>query len=701
MRTIVHLDADAFFAAVEQASDPKLRGKPIAVGGEKRGIIASASYEARKFGVYTPMPTMRARKLCPKLIVLPGDFERYEQFSTWMFSYAYDFTPDVEQTSIDEGYFDLSATRKSPVEIALTIRKAIGQKLKIIVSEGIGTNKLVSAVASKLNKPAAFEEVLPGSETAFLHPLANKWLPGIGPKTSLRLNAAGLVLIRHIAATPLDMLGLVLGNQAASIRQFAHGIDERPLVPVREPQKSFSQQETFASDLTDEGYVEATLRRMADNLFTKVREEGRSIRTLTVKVRYNDMGEDQTNESLREPTDLETDVYARLHTMLRMAWKRRVSLRLVSLKLSHVYDGRFCSELPLEVSAQRQDARARLAIVIDELRKMRGHSIILRGHDFRLMNPPTDAAATATKPEARPNRRHVAPMKRAISSYVPLRVHSHYSFLDSTLSPTAIVELAKRHGLSSVALTDTGNLHGAVEFVEAAKKAGVKPILGAEVRVGDQPLLLYVESACGYHNLCRLLSRHAELAAVHDDEGSVAARQRLPFRRNEFDGLTDGLIGVSEDVRLAEMFPNRFYGMVTGPKTAGEFSVAACPEIRYATSDDRQKYDIVQSIRTLTLLRQEHPHKRRGGRLHFRTPAEMAAGCQDHPDWLRHTFEIAESCNFAFPFGKPQFPVFTPPDGSPPSDYLRRLVFQGLRERYGFRADQFRPQVMEELGIIN
>src|SRR5678815_4705674 len=149
-RVIVHLDADAFFAAVEQAADPKLRGKAIAVGGERRGIIASASYEARKFGVYTPMPTVRARKLCPKLIVLPGDFERYEQFSTWMFGYCYDFTPDVEQTSIDEGYFDLTANRtKSAVEIAQIIRRAIGQRLKITVSEGIGSNKLVSAVASK------------------------------------------------------------------------------------------------------------------------------------------------------------------------------------------------------------------------------------------------------------------------------------------------------------------------------------------------------------------------------------------------------------------------------------------------------------------------------------------------------------------------------------------------------------------------
>jgi nucleotidyltransferase/DNA polymerase involved in DNA repair len=134
--------------------------KPIAVGGEKRSIIASASYKTRKFGVYTPMPTMRARKLCPKLIVLPGDFERYEQFSTGMFSYCYDFTPDVEQTSIDEGYFDLSATRKSPVEIALTSRKTIGQKLKIIVSEGRSTaleEFQVSLDAAIRNGESAYE----------------------------------------------------------------------------------------------------------------------------------------------------------------------------------------------------------------------------------------------------------------------------------------------------------------------------------------------------------------------------------------------------------------------------------------------------------------------------------------------------------------------------------------------------------------
>ena len=245
MRAIVHLDADAFFAAVEQASDPKLRDRPVAVGGEKRGIIASASYEARRYGVYTPMPTAKARKICPNLIVLPGDFERYEQFSNWMFGYCYDFAPDVEQTSIDEGYFDLTGTRKPAAEIALTIRKAILQRLKITVSEGIGTNKLVSAVASRLTKPAAFYKVPPGGEAAFLHPLPNKWLPGIGPKTSVRLNAAGLAAIHHIATTPLYLLQLLLGKQAATIRQFAHGVDDRPLTPPARAAEVIQQTRNF------------------------------------------------------------------------------------------------------------------------------------------------------------------------------------------------------------------------------------------------------------------------------------------------------------------------------------------------------------------------------------------------------------------------------------------------------------------------
>ena len=214
-RTIVHLDADAFFASVEQAADSRLRGKPIAVGGGKRGIIASASYEARQFGIYTPMPTARARKLCPKLIVLPGDFERYEQFSHWMFGYCYDFTPDVEQTSIDEGYFDLSASRqKPPVEIAL--RRPPGHR-------PIAENHPSARASPPTNwsarsppnstSPPRSRQVPPGGEGPFLHPLPNQWLPGIGPKTAHAIERwPGWRKSGTSRRTPLEMLELAAGR---------------------------------------------------------------------------------------------------------------------------------------------------------------------------------------------------------------------------------------------------------------------------------------------------------------------------------------------------------------------------------------------------------------------------------------------------------------------------------------------------------
>ncbi len=284
--------------------------------------------------------------------------------------------------------------------------------------------------------------------------------------------------------------------------------------------------------------------------------------------------------------------------------------------------------------------------------------------------------------------------------YVPLRTHSHYSFLDSTLPPAAIVELARQHGMSAAALTDTGNLHGAAEFAKAAQAAGIKPIFGAELRVGGQPLLLYAESTPGYHNLCRLLSRHAERAAADADEASVANQQRHPCRREQLAGFTEGLIAVSENATLAGLFPSSFYRLVTSRETPDDFPAVACPGIHYAAPEDRRKYDIVQSIRTLTLLRERHPEKRSGGRLHFRSPAEAAVACQERPEWLRHTLEIAERCNFQFPFGKPQFPDFDPPDGSTARAFLRKLVVEGLRRRYRKRAPRFASQVEEELNII-
>ena len=698
-RAIVHLDADAFFASVEQASDPRLRGKPVAVGGEKRGIIASASYEARKFGVYTPMPTVRARRLCPRLIILPGDFEKYERFSRWMFSYAHDFTPDVEICSVDEGYFDLTGARRSPVQIAETIRRAIHQSLKISVSEGIAVNKLVSQIASKLNKPAAFFFVPSGEETAFLHPLVNRWLPGVGPLLANRLNAAGLVHIGQIAQTPLDFLGCLVGKGAPQMRDFANGKDDRPVVAAPPEARSYSKQETFEEDTTREEFVEAVLRRMADLLMTAVRQDGKGIRTVTVKIRYNDMSEDQRSESLQEPTDLETDIYPRLRPMLQQAWKRRVSLRMVSLRFSNIYSSFLRSELPLGEETQRYEARHRLARAVQELRSEYGPRAVMRGHDL-LLSRACRAGSRRTRTGktlgSLPVPCRIALPRKA--TWIPLQVHSHYSFLDSTLSPEAVVELATRYELPAVALTDHENLHGAIAFFQAAKAAGIKPILGTEIRLRSSLLHLYVENARGYRNLCRILTH------ISHDSGKMQAGGHLPAC---LDGVqTDGLIATATDPLLARSFPGRFYLEVENGKAFGRMgapndlpTVASFP-IRYAERGDRWKFAVVQSIRTRTLLRQEHPDKRLNSEHHFVSPAEAMErfrGCEELP---ARTGEIAERCCFDFEPGTPQFPAFVPPDGSTSSLFLRKQVFEGMQRKYPGRLECIRPQVEEELGIV-
>jgi DNA-directed DNA polymerase III PolC len=719
VKRIVHLDADAFFAAVEQAADPRLRGRPVAVGGERRGIIASASYEARRFGIYTPMPTARARKLCPNLVLLPGDFEKYERFSRWMFSYAYDFTPDVEICSIDEGYVDLSGVRRDAVEVAGTIRDAIRQALKLNVSEGIGASKLVSQIASKLHKPAAFVHVPAGHETGFLHPLPNRWLPGVGPKTAERLNAAGLACIRHVAATPVEFLHLLVGSAAPVLRQFAHGIDERPVIPASQPAKSYSQQETFAEDQTDAARIEATLRCMADRLFAKVRADAASVRTLTVKVRYQDMDEAQASESLSEPTDLETDVYGRLSVLLRRAWQRRVSLRLVALKLSQLYRGWLQGELALEESARQREARRRLAAAVDDLRQRHGARVLLRGHDFERARraaaagagADADAGAGAGGTRRMTGMARAAVRQRKWDWALPLAVRSYYSFLSSTLSIEGLIALAKRQGLPAVALADQGNLHAAVAFTQQARAAGLRPVLGAEVALpGGRPLWLFVENAAGYRNLCRLLSQATAAPEARPGVGVDPERLR---------DANDGLIAVGLDGAWAAHFPGRFYLGVDGPEAlrawegrTGRVPLVALPVVCYGAAAERAAFDVVQSIRTRTLLRQAHPDKLLDGAHHFPVAGELADRFREWPDVLDRSCEIAERCRFELALQPPQFPAFQPPEGGAPRAYLRRLVLAGLQQRYGARgavtdtgarvsADALRAQVEVELGIIH
>ncbi len=204
-----------------------------------------------------------------------------------------------------------------------------------------------------------------GEERVFLGPLEVRWLPGVGPKTAGQLNSAGLAHIGQVAETPVELLKLLVGGQALQLRRFSQGVDERPVVAASVSAKSYGEQETFDADATDESAIQATLRKMADNLMVKVRADGKSIRTVTVRIRYNDMDEQQASESLNEPTDLETDIYSLTSSLLRRAWQRRVSLRMVSVKVSNVYEGCFWGGLRLDTSSVRHEAEQRLARVVE------------------------------------------------------------------------------------------------------------------------------------------------------------------------------------------------------------------------------------------------------------------------------------------------------------------------------------------------
>ena len=641
---IIHLDADAFFASCEQAVDSRLRGKAIAVGGAKRGIVASASYEARKMGVYTPMPTAQARRICPKLIIIPGDFSKYEHFSKMMFSYAYDHTPEVEVGSIDEGYFDLRSNKKrSARSIAETIRDTVAQTLKLSASFGIGSNKLVSQIASKLNKPRCFIEVPGGTERGFMAPLSNRCLPNIGPKVGTTLDAAGLRRVEQIAQTAPELLSLFVGGYAPQLWKFAQGIDDRPIISESTDAKSYGHQETFNEDVTDEAFVLATLRTAADHLMAKVRADEKTIRTVTVKLRYNDFTESTGDRSLEEPTDIETDLYSTIAVLVKKLWDRRVSLRLVALRLSNVYSGVFRQELALTTATNTYQQKKGLAEAVDSLRSQFGDNAIMRGHDFWLKRQ--DGKPRNDLRRNYEIRSKSPPQRKAVASFQPLNCKSYYSFCDSLLSPEAIVSLAVEAGAKAVALTDP-NLHGAVPFYQAAVAAGIKPIIGAELTIQNRQQLAYVQNTTGYRNLCFLLSTPKLTSAVLAENSS---------------------------------------GLVLLP-------AYSFPAIRYRRPDEKLGYQIVQSIRTLTLLAETHPEKRVGS-FHFPERSEWTID-------TRTQDEVIEACHFEFDFGQLRFPAYQPKDGTTPRTMLRHLALQGLNHRYGIRSNEYVGQLEEEFSII-
>jgi DNA polymerase IV len=306
-RVILHVDMDAFFVSVELLRRPELRGRPVVVGGTgRRGVVAAASYEARRYGVFSAMPSMRARRLCPDAVFLPGDYDAYAAASAQVFDVFRSFTPHVESISLDEAFLDVtgsvrlfaagsSCSEGAGVALARRVRGEVNERTRLTCSVGVAPNMFLAKMASVEAKPKAGPhgvapgrgvfEIRPGGEIEFLHPLPVRRLWGVGPATYERLSRLGVATIGDLAAvSPVALRGVVGPAAATRLVELAGGIDDRRVDSER-PIKSVSHEETFAFDLYGRDDLRTELARLADGVASRLRADGLAARTISLKVR--------------------------------------------------------------------------------------------------------------------------------------------------------------------------------------------------------------------------------------------------------------------------------------------------------------------------------------------------------------------------------------------------------------------------------
>ena len=319
---ILHVDMDAFFASCELRRHPELVGQPVVVGGSgERGVVAAASYEARAYGVHSAMPAVRARRLCPHAVFLPGDHAHYSEVSGRIMEVFREATPLVEPLSLDEAFLDVGGSRRllgAPSTIAAEIRRRVFEQEGLTCSVGVARVKFLAKLASQAAKPRAGHDgtrpgpgvlvVDPGDERSFLHPLPVQALWGVGPATLAKLQRIGIRTVGDLAATSPDALAHSIGKAAAAhLHALANLVDPRPVVPDLEL-KSVSHEETFGRDKHRAEDLAVELRKMGDAVGARLRASGLTARTVTIKVRFGDFSTISRSATLDEPTDSGVDI---------------------------------------------------------------------------------------------------------------------------------------------------------------------------------------------------------------------------------------------------------------------------------------------------------------------------------------------------------------------------------------------------------
>jgi nucleotidyltransferase/DNA polymerase involved in DNA repair len=381
--TILHVDLDAFFAAVEQRDRPELRGRPVIVGGSdptQRGVVSAASYEARAFGVHSAMPLRTAYRLCPHGVFLPVDGRKYQAASREVMAILRRFTPQVQPISIDEAFLDVTASRAlfgDGETIARAIKRTVHEEVGLTASVGVAATKLVAKIGSDLRKPDGLVVVPPGEEAAFLAPLPISRLWGVGEKTAAVLREFGVQTIGDLAALPPDALERRFGKHGAALVERAHGIDADP-VATGDPAKSIGHEHTFGHDTADREVIERTLLGMADGVAWRLRAAGLKAATITLKLRDSSFATITRQVTLEVPGDLTEPIYeAALELLRRELHGQRI--RLVGVTASNFRDRE-----QLELFGTAEDPkRHQAAEAMDSIRRKYGERAVTRGRLVR------------------------------------------------------------------------------------------------------------------------------------------------------------------------------------------------------------------------------------------------------------------------------------------------------------------------------
>ena len=411
-RAILHVDLDAFFAAVEQLDHPEWRGKPVIVGGDpgRRGVVSTCSYEARAFGVRSAMSSARAVQLCPDAIWTHGSYDRYREMSAAVRAIFADESPRVQPVSIDEAFLDVTPgrfTSEHPIAIARRIRTRVAE-LGITCSVGVSAVKSVAKIASDHDKPDGLTVVCPGDEAAFLAPLPVRAMPGVGPKTAERLSALGIRTLGALAA--LDELTAVevLGSHGMGLVARARGLDVRE-VHDNDPVKSVSNERTFAKDVRSPDEVEGALAALAAKVGQRLRRKGIAGRTVTVKLRFSDFTTKTVRRTLATPTDDEALFGSVARELIRSAWSPGIGLRLLGVGISGFDDKTVQLDLLGEgepadvVTPSGRTAREELVRGLDAVREKFGDNAVRFGRELKAPTRSTNTPA-GDDPDSRDTR---------------------------------------------------------------------------------------------------------------------------------------------------------------------------------------------------------------------------------------------------------------------------------------------------------